>query len=81
MLRTEPAMLSLPFGFRSHDATPHACKWPMAIAALTAGDGATGVNDATPFRCVGCVHTRLALSALSPGKPFRGGLFVAPTPG
>ena len=40
-------------------------------------------DSASPYeaRCVGCVHTRLALSALSPGKPFRGGLFVAPTPG
>jgi hypothetical protein len=81
MLRTEPAMLSLPFGFPSHDATPHACRWPLAITALTAGDRATGANDATPFRCVGCVHARQLLSALSPDKFFRGGLFVAPTPG
>ncbi|HHH2108349.1 TPA: hypothetical protein ACPY8Z_001867 [Yersinia enterocolitica] len=38
-------------------------------------------NDAPSFRRVGCVHARQPLSALSPGKPFRGGLFVAPTPG
>ncbi|HEN3645036.1 TPA: hypothetical protein U5E43_001082 [Yersinia enterocolitica] len=53
----------------------------MAIAAFTAGDRATGANVATPFRCVECVHARLALSGLSPDKFFRGGLFVAPTPG
>ncbi|HHH1368288.1 TPA: hypothetical protein ACPZHQ_002221 [Yersinia enterocolitica] len=48
---------------------PHACSWLMTIAAFTAGDRATGANDAPSFRRVGCVHARQPLSALSPGKP------------